>query len=201
MPRRLASRGTTHALRGVPWVGPPLASPAASLSRSRRLPCVPVLVPVAPALQLGLPSRMVAGHPRTSCGTRIRPLTAAAQRRYLSKRAGETAAPPNSALAASSVDSELAAAQRITWIGAGVNLGAAGAKAAAGVAANSPALVADAAHSLSDLLSDGVPLYYSSNNIHSQQERNGRDFLLGRTSPGARRSRGRSATYTHVHNP
>ena len=136
------------------------------LSRSRRLPCVPVLVPVAPALQLGLPSRMVAGHPRTSCGTRIRPLTAAAQRRYLSKRAGETAAPPNSALAASSVDSELAAAQRITWIGAGVNLGAAGAKAAAGVAANSPALVADAAHSLSDLLSDGVPLYYSSNNIH-----------------------------------
>ena len=37
MPRRLASRGTTHALsrslgslRGVPWVGPPLASLAAS---------------------------------------------------------------------------------------------------------------------------------------------------------------------------
>jgi len=56
-------------------------------------------------------------------------------------------------------DAELAAAQRITWIGAGVNLGAAGAKAAAGIAASSPALVADAAHSLSDLLSDGVALW------------------------------------------
>jgi divalent metal cation (Fe/Co/Zn/Cd) transporter len=56
-------------------------------------------------------------------------------------------------------DQELWAAHRITWIGAGVNLGSAAAKAVAGVAAASPALLADAAHSLSDLLSDGVALW------------------------------------------
>ena len=48
------------------------------------------------------------------------------------------------------------AAVRITKIGAGVNLLLSGAKGAAGVACGSSALVADAVHSLSDLVSDSV---------------------------------------------
>eukprot|EP00927_Polykrikos_kofoidii_P073769 TRINITY_DN69799_c0_g1_i1.p1 TRINITY_DN69799_c0_g1~~TRINITY_DN69799_c0_g1_i1.p1 ORF type:complete len:584 (+),score=94.47 TRINITY_DN69799_c0_g1_i1:30-1781(+) len=51
---------------------------------------------------------------------------------------------------------KLEAANRITLIGAGVSLGGAVAKGVAGVASGSASLVADAAHSLSDLLSDGV---------------------------------------------
>ena len=49
-------------------------------------------------------------------------------------------------------------ADRITKAGAVANVGLAGLKGAVGVAANSPALIADGAHSLSDLLSDGVSL-------------------------------------------
>ena len=49
--------------------------------------------------------------------------------------------------------------QRITVIGAAVNGVNALIKAAAGYAAGSPSLIADAGHSLSDLLSDGVTLW------------------------------------------
>jgi len=48
---------------------------------------------------------------------------------------------------------------QITVIGALVNGSAALLKAAAGVASSSPSLIADAGHSLSDLLSDGVTLW------------------------------------------
>eukprot|EP00967_Tisochrysis_lutea_P070624 scaffold93291_cov29-Tisochrysis_lutea.AAC.1 len=58
--------------------------------------------------------------------------------------------------------SELTAAHRITCIGAAVNLSASAAKGAAGLAAGSPALLADAVHSLSDLLSDAVALWATS---------------------------------------
>lgn len=51
------------------------------------------------------------------------------------------------------------AANRITLIGAGVNVASAASKGAVGVCINSPGLLADAAHSLTDLLSDVVTLW------------------------------------------
>lgn len=51
------------------------------------------------------------------------------------------------------------AADRITWIGVAVNLSLAAFKLFAGVVGRSAAMVADAGHSLSDLLSDGVTLW------------------------------------------
>ena len=51
-----------------------------------------------------------------------------------------------------------AAKTRITGIGAGVNVALAALKAGAGVAINSPVLLADAAHSLTDLVSDAITL-------------------------------------------
>lgn len=50
------------------------------------------------------------------------------------------------------------AADRVTWTGIYVNVALSAAKGAAGVACHSAALLADAAHSLSDLVSDGVTL-------------------------------------------
>ena len=50
-------------------------------------------------------------------------------------------------------------ANRITIVGAGVNLAATAIKAIAGYAAASPSMIADAGHSASDLLSDGVTLW------------------------------------------
>ena len=50
------------------------------------------------------------------------------------------------------------AARRVTWIGALTNLGLALVKGAVGVLAHSQALVADALHSLSDLLTDALVL-------------------------------------------
>lgn len=55
--------------------------------------------------------------------------------------------------------SEEGEGERITVIGAAVNGGAAVLKAGAGFASGSPSLIADAGHSLSDLLSDGVTLW------------------------------------------
>eukprot|EP00232_Nephroselmis_pyriformis_P003243 CAMPEP_0182908040 /NCGR_PEP_ID=MMETSP0034_2-20130328/34947_1 /TAXON_ID=156128 /ORGANISM="Nephroselmis pyriformis, Strain CCMP717" /LENGTH=133 /DNA_ID=CAMNT_0025044145 /DNA_START=118 /DNA_END=516 /DNA_ORIENTATION=+ len=49
--------------------------------------------------------------------------------------------------------------QRITRVGLWVNVCLAAGKAAAGVMSGSAAMVADAAHSLSDLASDGVTLW------------------------------------------
>ncbi|KAJ1931637.1 mitochondrial metal transporter, partial [Linderina macrospora] len=51
------------------------------------------------------------------------------------------------------------AGSRITLIGMGANLGMSVAKGAAGIVFHSSALVADAAHSLSDILGDVVTLY------------------------------------------
>lgn len=51
-----------------------------------------------------------------------------------------------------------AAALKVTWLGAGVNVGLAIVKYGAGTLSGSTALIADAAHSLSDLLSDVVTL-------------------------------------------
>lgn len=53
----------------------------------------------------------------------------------------------------------LSAANRITLIGAGVNVASALSKGAAGTLINSPGLIADAAHSVTDLLSDVVTLW------------------------------------------
>ncbi|TYZ61763.1 hypothetical protein PybrP1_012795 [[Pythium] brassicae (nom. inval.)] len=50
------------------------------------------------------------------------------------------------------------AADRVTWTGIYVNVALSGVKGAAGVACHSAALLADAAHSLSDLVSDGITL-------------------------------------------
>ncbi|CAN0252801.1 unnamed protein product, partial [Hapterophycus canaliculatus] len=47
----------------------------------------------------------------------------------------------------------------ITWIGAFVNVGLAGFKFFAGIVGHSSAMIADAGHSLSDLLSDAVTLW------------------------------------------
>ncbi|CAN0086381.1 unnamed protein product [Laminaria digitata] len=47
----------------------------------------------------------------------------------------------------------------ITWIGAFVNIGLAGFKFFAGIFGHSAAMIADAGHSLSDLLSDAVTLW------------------------------------------
>lgn len=47
---------------------------------------------------------------------------------------------------------------RITYIGGGVNIALTGFKFAAGFLGNSQAMLADAAHSLSDLISDGITL-------------------------------------------
>jgi hypothetical protein len=49
--------------------------------------------------------------------------------------------------------------ENITLLGAAVNLTMASLKGITGVAANSPAMIADAGHSLSDLASDGVAYY------------------------------------------
>ena len=46
----------------------------------------------------------------------------------------------------------------MTWLGVASNLGLSGIKAVGGVCGNSTALIADAAHSFSDLLSDFVTL-------------------------------------------
>ena len=56
-------------------------------------------------------------------------------------------------------DTDAAAAERLTVVGAGVNVVLSATKAVAGTAAHSPAMLADAAHSLSDLLSDGITLW------------------------------------------
>jgi cation diffusion facilitator family transporter len=53
---------------------------------------------------------------------------------------------------------ELADAQRVTWVGAGVNLFLSVIKVIVGVLGNSAALVADGIHSLSDLASDTLVL-------------------------------------------
>ncbi len=53
---------------------------------------------------------------------------------------------------------ESRAKRRVTWAGAGVNLVLAGAKFAAGFLGRSAAMISDAAHSLSDLVSDTVVL-------------------------------------------
>ena len=50
-------------------------------------------------------------------------------------------------------------ADRITKAGAVANMGMAALKGVVGTAAGSPALQADAVHSLSDLVSDGVSLW------------------------------------------
>ncbi|HKJ71178.1 MAG TPA: cation transporter, partial [Gammaproteobacteria bacterium] len=50
------------------------------------------------------------------------------------------------------------AAQKVTWIGAGTNLVLAVVKGVVGVLGHSQALVADALHSLSDLLTDALVL-------------------------------------------
>ena len=49
--------------------------------------------------------------------------------------------------------------KKITYIGAGINVSLAIGKLAAGIVGNSTALIADAAHSLSDLLSDVVTMF------------------------------------------
>lgn len=58
-------------------------------------------------------------------------------------------------LARSSFDGEAA---RITWVGAAVNVMLTGFKLVAGVVGHSSAMLADAGHSLSDLLTDAVTL-------------------------------------------
>jgi len=50
-------------------------------------------------------------------------------------------------------------ADRVTWLGVWVNIGLSVFKLVAGIAGRSSAMVADAGHSLSDLISDGVTLY------------------------------------------
>ncbi len=55
--------------------------------------------------------------------------------------------------------SESRAKRRVTWTGAGINLVLAGAKFAAGFLGRSAAMVSDAAHSLSDLVSDAIVLF------------------------------------------
>ena len=67
---------------------------------------------------------------------------------------------PPAGLVALPVDlaNESRAKRRVTWTGAGVNLVLAGAKFAAGFLGRSAAMVSDAAHSLSDLVSDAVVL-------------------------------------------
>ncbi|KAJ1626048.1 cation efflux family-domain-containing protein [Pavlovales sp. CCMP2436] len=55
-------------------------------------------------------------------------------------------------------DSALRAANQITLVGVAVNIVSVAGKGAGGVLANSPGLIADAAHSLTDLLSDVVTL-------------------------------------------
>lgn len=54
---------------------------------------------------------------------------------------------------------KVAAANRVTWVGVAVNLFLAAFKLVAGVVGQSTAMIADAGHSLSDLLSDGVTLW------------------------------------------
>ncbi|KAL1526785.1 hypothetical protein AB1Y20_015481 [Prymnesium parvum] len=58
-----------------------------------------------------------------------------------------------------SSDASVRRADQVTQAGAVANVLLAGMKGAAGVAANSPALIADGVHSLSDLISDGVSLW------------------------------------------
>jgi len=49
-------------------------------------------------------------------------------------------------------------AMMVTWVGIGVNAGFGTLKLGAGLACNSAALVADAAHSISDLVSDAITI-------------------------------------------
>ncbi|TMW61788.1 hypothetical protein Poli38472_010851 [Pythium oligandrum] len=55
-------------------------------------------------------------------------------------------------------EADAKAADRITWIGVYVNVALSGAKGAAGVMFHSSGLLADAVHSMSDLVSDGITL-------------------------------------------
>lgn len=65
----------------------------------------------------------------------------------------------------------IVAANRITLVGVGVNLGAAAIKGTVGWWVSSPVLLADAGHSLSDLLSDGITLFTINNARHPPDER------------------------------
>jgi cation diffusion facilitator family transporter len=56
------------------------------------------------------------------------------------------------------VAAESRAKRRVTWIGAGINLVLTGGKLAAGILGRSAAMVSDAVHSFSDLVSDAVVL-------------------------------------------
>ena len=49
-------------------------------------------------------------------------------------------------------------AMKVTWVGMGVNAGFGALKLGAGLACNSAALVADAAHSIGDLVSDAITI-------------------------------------------
>lgn len=66
--------------------------------------------------------------------------------------------PPSSDSSSNSDSAGSRALRRVTVMGAGVNVALALGKGAAGVLGNSAAMIADAAHSLSDLLSDLVTL-------------------------------------------
>lgn len=55
-------------------------------------------------------------------------------------------------------EADVKAADKITWAGIYINIALSGAKGVAGVAFNSAGLLADAVHSMSDLVSDGITL-------------------------------------------
>ncbi len=81
-----------------------------------------------------------------------------AEQRQWWKSVWRHALQPRFSIKRASFNEENVEGSRITWVGAGVNLILAIFKAVAGVCGNSAAMVCDAAHSFSDLVSDALTL-------------------------------------------
>jgi hypothetical protein len=81
----------------------------------------------------------------------------------------------NTGIAATLENVVSSSGERVTWLSVWSNLGLAGGKAAAGAFTGSVSLIADAAHSLSDLGSDAVTLFA----LHLGQRRADRSHPYG----------------------
>jgi len=78
--------------------------------------------------------------------------------RWLREHLGDAMRPPRGKVVAAKKSAEFRLADGVTWLGAGVNVLLTAFKAYAGVVSHSAAMIADAVHSLSDLMSDVVTL-------------------------------------------
>ena len=107
------------------------------------------------------PAAVQRGHVKFQLAQDMDPLTAADMEAGLFEKLKAAMSPPELPPSEGTSEASVADANRITLIGAGVNALAGAGKGAAGLYAGSPALIADAGHSLSDLMTDAVALWFT----------------------------------------